>query len=178
VASRVWFLIAIALSACVRVPVQPKQTIGSTEPPGSPKVGDVISFDFTSLDDRSVSAPAFRGKPAVLVFLATDNIPSQHEVDILAGLAKKNPDAAHYAFVAVESPERHELVAAFQHFFEEKTGVSLLGALADKDTLLGTGPFGDIRGLTVVVLDASGHMVFRESRIVSAPEISRLLGAR
>lgn len=163
----------LSLGACVHVPVDP--SIGATPPPSGPAVGDVVSFDFASLDDRSFSAPALRGKPAVIVFLTSDSLPGQAEADILVSLAKDKPAAATYAFVATEVPERRELVVVFRHFFEEKAGVTLLGAMADKDTLLGQGPFGDVRGLTVVILDATGRMAFRRAGLVSGVEIARLL---
>lgn len=167
-------LMALA-GSCVPVPV--KEAIGRTPPPVEPLTlpSGPIPFEFESVDERSVSAPSFRGKPAVIAFLVSDTLAGQAEADILADLAKQKPDAARYAIVAVEPYERHELVQGFVRFFTDKTHAPLLGAMADKDTLLGQGPFGDVRALTVVVLDANGRMVLRKSGVVPASEIARAL---
>jgi hypothetical protein len=170
-----WWLLGLSfVAACVRV--APKPDAGATAQQGGPAIGDVVSFDYPSLDERSVSAPAFRGKPSVLVFLSSDGLAGQAEVTLVAALAKKSPAAANYAFVAVEEADRRELVVAFRHFFEEKMGVSFLGAMGDKDSLLGQGPFGDVRSLTVVVLDASGRVVLRRAGLVPGVDIARALG--
>ena len=168
-------LAALLLTMCVRVSIT-VATDDAAVAPGGPPIGSIPAFDFESLDARSVSAPAFRGKPAVLVFLISDSLAGQAEVDIVARLAKDKPDAARYAFVAVEPPDRRELVEVFRRFFEDKSGVSLLGAMADKDTLLGVGPFGEVRGLTVIVLDAGGRIVMRRAGVTSGVDIARVLG--
>jgi hypothetical protein len=166
----------LVVLACACVPVPPHEYIGATPEPETtllPK--DPLSFDFDSLDDRSVSAPAFRGKPAVIAFVVSDTLAGQAEADILATLAQQKPDAARYALVAVESPEHRELVEGFVRFFNDKTHGGLLGGMANSDLLLGQGPFGDVRTLTVVVLDARGHLVFRKSGVVPGADIARVL---
>lgn len=172
-ASRVSALLLV--TACVHTAVAPVEPVGATLPVSGPSVGDTVSFDFASLDDRPVSAPAFRGKPSVIAFVTSDSLAGQAEVDILAALAKQRPGAANYAFVAVEPADRRELVVVFQHFFEEKTGVSLPGAMCDSDTLIGQGPFGDVRGLAVVILDRGGRIALRRTGLVSAADIARAL---
>jgi len=177
------FAAVLAVTTLGCVPVTPKEPIGQTPPPSAITLPTApIAFEFESLDDRSVSAPAFRGKPAVLAFVVSDTLAGQAEASILATLAQQQPDAARYAIVAVEPPERHELVQGFLAFFTSKLKdekrAPLLGAMADKDTLLGQGPFGDVRGLTVVVLDAAGRMVFRKSGVVQGAEIEEGLLAR
>jgi hypothetical protein len=159
----------------VRVPVN--ESIGHTPPPPTSLPIGPLSFDLDSLDERSVSAPALRGKPLVLVFLVSDTLAGQAEADILVGLAQREPDAARYAIVAVEPRERRELVLGFIRFFTDKTHAAVLGAMADRDMLLGQGPFGDVRGLTVVVLDPGGRVVFRRSGLVKAIEIAHALAA-
>jgi hypothetical protein len=170
-----WTAACIALlGACV--PVLPSEHIGATPPPDTTALPtNALSFDLDSLDERSVSAPAFRGRPAVIAFVVSDTLAGQAEADILATLAQRQPDQARYALVAVEPPEQRELVEGFVRFFHEKTRGALLGAMADRDTLLGQGPFGDVRALTVVVLDARGHMIFRKSGVVQGVDIARVL---
>jgi hypothetical protein len=162
--------------ACACVPVAPHEHIGATpEPETTVLPKEPLRFDFDSLDDRSVSAPAFRGKPAVIAFVVSDTLAGQAEADILATLALQKPDAARYGIVAVEPPEHRELVEGFVRFFGDKTHGALLGAMGNADLLLGQGPFGDVRTLTVVVLDARGHMVFRKSGVVPGGDIARVL---
>jgi hypothetical protein len=162
------------LLACVPVTPKPAEPIGQTPPPPSLPTGP-IAFEFESVDDSSVSAPAFRGKPAVLAFVVTDTLAGQAEASILAGLAQKMPTVARFVVVAVEPEDRHELVQGFVRFFTDKTHAPLLGAIADKDSLIGQGPFGDVRGLTVVILDAGGRVAFRKSGVVQASEIAEAL---
>jgi hypothetical protein len=166
-----------ALSACVAVPPTTER-VGSSPSAGAlrPPPEAPVVFDLPSLDERSVSAPAFRGKPAVLAFLVTDSLAGQGEAAILATLAAEDrAESARYAFVAVEPDDRRELVVSFLRFFAEKTRGKLLGAMADKDTLLGQGPFGDVGGVTVVVLDKAGRVVLRKTGVVPASEITRAL---
>jgi hypothetical protein len=159
------------------VPVPPKEHIGETpQPPTSLSTGP-ITFEYESVDDRSVSAPAFRGKPAVLAFLVTDTLAGQAEAAILSTLAQHQPDSARFAIVAVEPEERHELVQGFVRFFTDKTHAPLYGAMADKDVLLGQGPFGDVRTLTVVILDARGRIVLRKAGVVQGADIARALAS-
>jgi hypothetical protein len=172
--------LALLVSGCV--PVTPEPRVGVTIPSGAPSEAAPardrvpLVFDLPSLDDRSVSAPAFRGKPVVLAFVTTDSLAGQAEADILATLARDSRDVAHYVVVAVEPEEKRELVQGFLRFFSEKTKGALLGAMADKDVRIGQGPFGDVRDQTVVVLDAQGRIAFRKTGIVQAGEITRALG--
>lgn len=169
---------AAALATAVAcVPVAPREPIGQTPPPSSSPPTGPVAFDFASLDERSVSAPAFRGKPAVLAFLVSDSLAGQAEADVMARVAQRQAGAAHVAIVALEPPERRELVQGFLSFFTDRTRAPLLGAMADADTLLGQGPFGDVRGLTVLVLDRAGRVVFRRSGVVEAADIARALAA-
>lgn len=162
---------AVACASCVTVPLQ--QRVGETLPAPLPD-GPVV-FDYESLDERSVSAPALRGKPAVIAFVVSDTLAGQAEATILAEVAGRDPDAAAYVLVAVEPKDRRELVQGFVRFFADRTKGPLLGAMADADTLLGLGPFGDVRGLTVVVLDAKGRVVLRKAGVVPAADIARAL---
>jgi hypothetical protein len=159
------FLLPAACSR--RVPMGP---VGSSPSPEKP-IPPQPEFLFDSLDDRPVSSSALRGKPTVLAFIGSDDLASQAEADFLAAMAKHDGDTVNYALVAVEASERRELVERFRAFFESKFGVSLRTGMADKDLLLGTGPFGDVRRLTVLVLDPSGNVVWQKTGIAKAEEI-------
>jgi hypothetical protein len=159
----------VGLAACVQRP--PLGTVGtSTRAPIHANDGPV-AFSFDSLDDRPLSSMALRGKPAVLAFVASDDLASQAQAGFLASMAKNDGDRVTYALVAVEAPDRRELVEGFQSFFESKFGVSLRTGMVDDDFLLGLGPFGDVRRLTVLVLDSGGRVVWQKTGIAKPPEI-------
>jgi predicted transcriptional regulator len=137
--------------------------------------GDVLTFSFDSLDDRPVNSSTLRGKPAVLAFVASDDLVSQAQVGFLASMAKNDGDRVAYVLVAVEAPDRRELVQGFRSFFESKFGVSFRTGMADTDLLAGRGPFGDVRRLTVIVLDAGGRVVWQKTGLAKPPEIRAVL---
>jgi len=134
-----------------------------------------VEFEFDSLDERPVSSHVLRGKPTVMAFVASDDLASQAQVDFLATMAKHDGDKVNYVFVAVETPERRELVEGFRRFFESKFGVVLGAAMADKATLEGKGAFGDVRGLTVVVMDPTGRIAWLRTGIARSDEIRAAL---
>jgi hypothetical protein len=133
--------------------------------------GGPIAFSFDSLDDRPVNSSTLRGKPAVLAFVASDDLASQAQAGFLASMAKNDGDRVTYVLIAVEAMDQRELVEGFRSFFHSKFGVSLRTAMADKDLLLGQGPFGDVRRLTVVVLDPAGKAVWQKTGIARPQEI-------
>ena len=170
-------LTSAASAACSRVAVAPTAGTGvgaDLGPVGSarsPQLTTAVEFLFPSLDDRPVSSSDLRGKPTVLAFVTSDELASQAEAGFLSAMAKNDGDRVNYALVAVEEADRRELVQGFRDFFESKFGVSLRTGMADKDMLLGLGPFGDVRRLTVVVLDRAGKIAWQKTGIAKAEEI-------
>jgi hypothetical protein len=186
----VLWALALLLGACVPVATHPPggsapEPQAGTSPKGSdlgaigsapsPVRGGPVEFLFSSLDDRPVSSTGLRGKPSVLAFVASDELASQAEAGFLSVMAKNDGDRVNYALVAVEEEERRELVESFRAFFETKFGISLRTGMADKDTLLGVGPFGDVHRLTVVVLDPAGKIVWRRSGLAKVEELRAVL---
>jgi hypothetical protein len=141
----------------------------------SPAASGPVEYLFSSLDDRPVSAAALRGKPTVLAFVASDELASQAEASFLSVMAKNDGDRINYALVAVEEEGRRELVESFRAFFETKFGVSLRAGMADKDTLLGVGPFGDVHRVTVAVLDREGRIVWQRGGVAKVEELRAVL---
>jgi hypothetical protein len=132
-------------------------------------------FDYPSIDDRPVSSAALRGKPTVIAFVASDDLASQAEAGFLATMAKSDGDRVNYVLVAVEALPQRELVESFRAFFESKFGVSLRTAMADKETLEGSGPFGDVRRLTIVLLGPTGKIAWQKTGLAKADEIRAAL---
>jgi hypothetical protein len=159
----------VVLAACTsRSPIGP---VGASSSAPVHANGSTVAFSFDSLDERPVSSLALRGKPAVLAFVASDDLASQAQAGFLASMAKNDGDRVAYVLVAVEAPDRRELVEGFRSFFESKFGVSFRTCMADKDLLLGGGPFGDVRRLTVIVLDPGGRVIWQKTGIAKPQEI-------
>ena len=140
-----------------------------------------VDFAFDSLDERLVSADATRGVPTVIAFVTTSSLSSQAQVDFLVAMAKHDIDPAgspakdrvHYAVVALESNENREMVALYQ----KALSIPFPVALADAQTLAGTGPFGDLTAVPVtVLLDRAGRVVWRsDGRVVKSGEMRALM---
>jgi hypothetical protein len=166
------------LAAACRHKSDPVASIGGG-PVGSsrsPERAGEPSWTFESVDDRPVSSATLRGKPTVLAFVSSDDLPSQAQAGFLAAMAKNDGDKVNYVLIAIEAPAQRELVQGFQHFFESKFGVSLRTAMADADTLTGAGPFGDVTHLTVLVFDPAGKMTWRRTGLARVEEIRAALG--
>jgi hypothetical protein len=132
-----------------------------------------VDFAFDSLDDRSVNADASRGKPTVLAFVTTSSLPSQAQVDFLVAMAKHDGDRTNYAVVAVEKGESRELV----ELYKKALSIPFPVAMADRQTLEGTGPFGDVSTVPVVViLDRAGRVVWRtDGHVAKSSELRAAL---
>jgi hypothetical protein len=168
--------IAALLTACAGSAHPPAPKPG--EPFGSSRSPDphgAVEFNYTSLDDRPVSSATLRGKPSVIAFVSSDELASQAEAGFLAAMAKNDGDKVNYVLISVETDDRRELVEGFRAFFEKRYGVSLRTAMGDKDLLLGLGPFGDVRRLTVVVLDPKGKVVWQRTGITKAEDLRGVL---
>jgi hypothetical protein len=137
--------------------------------------GAPVDFDFDSIDDRPVSAPATRGKPTVITFVTTSSLPAQAQVDFLVARAKNDGDRVNYAVVAVEPPDARELV----ELYRRALGAPFPMAMADSATLAGGGAFGDVSGVPVtVVLDRSGRIAWRaDGRVARSDELRGVLHA-
>ncbi len=139
-----------------------------------------IDFAFDSLDARPVSSAAMRGRPAVLAFVTTWDLSSQAQIDFLVPMsvhdgAASTADAGdgggekvRYAMIALQEPQDRELVEAFRATL--KVGFPV--ALADRASIAGGGPFGDVHNVpTVVVLDRAGRVVWRRVGLARSEDI-------
>jgi thiol-disulfide isomerase/thioredoxin len=129
-----------------------------------------VDFSFDSLDARPLSAELTRGLPTLIAFVTTESLPCQAQVDFLLAMARHDADRVHYAVVAVERPENRELVEMYQ----KALAIPFPVAMADAETLAGSGPFGDVRGIPVtVLLDRAGRVVWRAGGRVAKSEEMR-----
>jgi hypothetical protein len=120
---------------------------------------------FDSLDERPVSSEAFRGKPAVLLFLTTWDVASQAEVGIVSRMAQRDGGEVRYAIVALHEKHERELVENYARALK----VTFPVALGDSESRVGRGPLGDVHAIpTVLVLDARGRIVQKHVGITKA----------
>ena len=130
--------------------------------------GGVVQFAFDSLDARKVSTDALRGKPTVLAFVATWDLSSQAQIDFMVPMSKHDGDKINYVMIALQEAKDRELVEAFRAGLHVEFPV----AMADTDSIAGGGPFGDVHNVpTVIILDRSGHVVWRRVGLAKNDEI-------
>jgi hypothetical protein len=140
---------------------------GDQAPPGTSTLATdpPIDFSFDSLDGRPISAESTRGKPTVIVFVTTDSLAGQAQVDFLVPMAKHDAGRINYAVVAL-SAER-ELVDLYVRSLSLAFPAAILVPEHERDAAA----FGDLGVLPVtVVLDPGGHLVWRAQGRVARPE--------
>jgi thiol-disulfide isomerase/thioredoxin len=158
-------VLALALCACAKQGAGPPVGMSGAAQELAPR------FSFDSLDERPVSSDAMRGKVGVIVFVTTYDWASQAEVDFIVPIAKKNDPRVAFAMVALQSPSDRELV---EHY-RDTLGVTFPTALADVAGASSVG-FGEVRSVpTVIVLDASGKLVFHKEGIVKGDELRHVI---
>lgn len=133
---------------------------------------DVATYAFESLDARPVTSTAFAGKPVVLAFVTTWDLPSQAQVRYLIEMDKRDQGKVAYAAVCLQESKDRELIEVYR----STLGVTFPMAIADRGTLAGAGAFGDVQSVpTVVVVDATGHVVLQKVGLVPSDEIRAAL---
>lgn len=133
-----------------------------------PSLERSTSYAFDSLDERPVSSEAHRGKPTVLVFIATGDLIGQAQVSYLVHMAKNDGDRVNYAVVALHPRKEIVLVDAYCRTL----GVEFPVALADHVATDAGGPFGEIPAVpTVVVLDREGRIVWKHTGLAKNDDI-------
>jgi hypothetical protein len=173
--------VALACSTCAvfapacasRVARTPSVRDDAPAPLAPLSLGPPVDFVFDSLDSRPVSAESTRGKPTLLVFVTTASLPAQAQVDYVVAMAKHDGERVNYAVVALESTANRELV----EMYGRALGTPFPLALADAETLVASGPFGDVTAVpTTVLLDRSGRVVWRaDGRVAKSVEIRAAL---
>jgi hypothetical protein len=136
----------------------------STVPLGTP-----VEFAFESLDERLVTAQAALGKPTIIVFVTTSNLPAQAQVDFLVAMANHDRGSTNFILVALERRDSRELV----EIYRKALSVPFPVAMADEATLSGRGAFGDVSAVPVtVMLDRAGRIVWRvDGRVAKGGEL-------
>jgi len=131
-------------------------------------VDKATTYSFDSLDERPVSSEAMRGKPSVLVFVATGDIVGQAQVSYLVHMAKNDADRINYAMIALHPRKEVVLVETYK----ATLGVEFPVALADVSATTDKGPFGEIPAVpTTVVLDRFGRIAWKHTGLAKNEEL-------
>ena len=105
----------------------------------------------------------------MLVFITTSSLSSQAQVDFLLAMAKHDGTLVNYLAVALDGRENREMV----ELYGKALSIPFPVAIADPQTLVGAGAFGDVSGVPVtVLLDRAGRVVWRaDGRVVKSDEM-------
>lgn len=143
--------------------------VGVSDKPGAPAPTDrPVAYVFDSLDARSVSSDAMRGKPTVIAFVTTGDLVGQAQVDFLVAMAKNDREKVSYALVALHPRREIVLVDTYVKTLNVEFPVALADAAATSDK----GPFGEIPAVpTVVVLDRLGRIVWKHTGLAKPDEL-------
>jgi len=160
---------ALACAACGKKTSEgPADVIGRS----SEDASGAVEYAFDSLDSRRVNTMSMRGKPTVLVFAATWDLSSQAQIDFLVPMHKHDGDKINYVMIALQEQKDRELVEAFRAGLHVEFPV----AMADKDSIAGGGPFGDVHNVpTVVVLDRKGRVAWKHVGLARSDDIRAAL---
>ncbi len=160
-------LVAHVIVACGSKPPPDPVGVSHVATP-EPVTGSAIDFAYDSLDARRVASSAMQGKVTVIAFVTTYDLGSQAQVNFLVAMAKHDGDKVNYALVALEQQTERELVEVYK----TNLNVTFPVALADKETIGGGGPFGDVHLIpALVVLDVKGHLVWKKTGLAKPEEI-------
>lgn len=160
-----WLLLALGCGGSKKLGEDP---VGVSHGQGGP-----ISFSYDSLDQRSVSAEAARGKVALITFVATWDMMSQAQADFVSVMAKNDGDRIAYFVVALDDRVNRELVEAFAKTLELNCPV----AMGDSDTVAGRSAFGPVAVPTTVVLDPEGRIAWRKTGLAKSDELRQVLSS-
>ena len=143
-------LALLTIGACSETP-PPKARAPQTQ-------GDPVDFSFGTTEGELFTSVATRGRSTAVLFVTTFDLASQAQARFLNEVLREHKPTPNVVAVVLEPPKHRILAEAFRTSLNLRYPV----ALANPDTLSGTGPFGDIAGVpTLVVLDAAGRVAFR-----------------
>lgn len=142
--------------------------------PASPALprGDLVEFDFASLDDRPTSSAATRNRVTVVLFVTTYGDPSLLAARFLMKVFREHTPRFNAIAVFLERVENRPLA----RIFTDQLMLPYPSAMGSADDIAGKGPFKGIGTVpSMVVLDRQGREVFRKVGVVKSDELVRVL---
>lgn len=160
-----WIQVACTTTAEQPEPETPKPTIAT----GSP-----IRFSYETLDGQTLSTTTLAGRYSVLAFITTYDHFSHAQARFLSTLMNKHVPRINAGLIVLEPPQNRVLVEAFAKVVAPPYPV----AMADEATIMGQGPFPDLREVpSVVILDPLGREVWRHKGLASNDMMAAALDA-
>lgn len=125
---------------------------------GAPETGKRIQFEYTTLDDKTLSTASLAGRFSVLGFITTYDPASQLQARYINRLLHNHKPRINAALLVLEAPENRPMADAFAAVLKLDCPI----AMADQALLLGKGPFERLHSVpSIIILDRQGREVFR-----------------
>jgi len=158
-------LFGVALGCAHPLPDEPEAPGPRSQP---------VRFAFGTTEGELFDSSSTRGRSTAILFVTTFDLASQAQARLLNEVLREHTPRANGGAVVLEPPKHRVLAEAFRTSLNLRYPV----ALANPDTLNGSGPFGRLEGVpTLVVLDREGRPVFRSTGAVSKKVMDAALGA-
>jgi hypothetical protein len=131
-----------------------------------------VAIAYAALDGTPVTTDGLLYRLSVIALIASYDPSSQAQAIYLRALARRHRPRINVVIVVLEPPDNLPLVQAFADVLAAPFPV----VLADEATLLGRGPFGDLREVpSLVVLDREGREAWRHVGQVELPGLEAVL---
>jgi hypothetical protein len=135
-----------------------------------PHRGPVVDYRFESLDERAVSLDGLKGRATAIAFITTFGDASIVQARFLRKVFKDHVPRINAAVVFMEPVENRPLARVFR----DAVGLPFPAAMASPAQVKGEGPFAGLDTVpSVVVLDPSGHEVWRKTGAATPEELVR-----
>lgn len=149
---------------------KPKEPSAPATPP-LPR-GDLVDFDFPSLDDRPTSSAGTRNRVTVVLFVTTYGDPSILAARFLTKVFREHTPRFNAIAVFLERVENRPLA----RIFCDQLALPYPAAMGSEADITGKGPFKGVDTVpSMVVLDRQGREVFRKVGVVKGDELVRVL---
>jgi hypothetical protein len=133
-----------------------------------------IPFVYGTTEGGELSSATTRGRATAIVFVTTYDLASQVQAKQLEKILRRQTPRINVGAVVLEAAEYALLADAFR----TSLSLSYPVAMADRSTLSGHGPFGDVEQVpTTVVLDRSGREVWRKVGLAQPEELEAALAS-
>lgn len=121
-----------------------------------PDFGAPVQFTFGTISGGELSSDTTRGRTTALLFVATYDLPSQAEAELLRDVLSTHQPVANAAVVVMEPPRS----AGLAQVWADAIGLKWPVAMASPKLLAGESQLGNIAGVpTLIVLDRRGRLI-------------------
>jgi hypothetical protein len=155
----------LLLASCQRPP-EP------AAPVSAPRLTQPLEFGFSAPGGEIVDSNSTRGRPTVIVFITTSDVPSQLATHLLADVLRSFTPRSNGLGVVLEDPQYESLLVPYR----EALNLPYPLAMADFATREGQSAFGMVNVIpTFVVLDRQGRQTWRRDGPTTRRELEEAL---